>query len=368
MHIDDLKYLRDPMYSYGDWLSVGQVSKNGRFVDNPGDPENWSNSYTQYIAEAAWRSYQIHGGQPAIAANLAKYAEGDVKGQLAYYDTNNNGLIEYDWGALTGNDADAVSFHWRAGNMDRAEARLPVQRRPARRPRPTPRSATPPRPTEMQAARRPDQNAIVTYLWNPTDKLFEHRHVGRRNSSIPWKEINNYYPFAVGADAEHRRVQAGAAAVRRPGASTRSSRSTPPTRRTRRGGRGRHPGSNNFSTINSTVQFRLLLLGAAQLPEPVDHRRATTRSCSTGTPGRSTSAATPPGRTRTSSGPTGTRHPDTSTTAPGSTTTSSAAATGRSSRTWPACGRATTPRSSCRRSTSAGTTSPSTTCATATPT
>ena len=33
-----------------------------------------------------------------------------------------------------------------------------------------------------------------------------------------------------------------------------------------------NPGSNNFSTINSTVQFRLLLLGAAQLPQPVDHR------------------------------------------------------------------------------------------------
>ncbi|NLT56179.1 MAG: hypothetical protein GXX79_16820, partial [Actinomycetales bacterium] len=46
MHIDDLKYLRNPVYSYGPWLSVGQVSKGGKFTDNPGDPENWSNSYT----------------------------------------------------------------------------------------------------------------------------------------------------------------------------------------------------------------------------------------------------------------------------------------------------------------------------------
>ena len=91
MHIDDLKYLRNPLYAYGHWLSVGQVSKGGRFLDNPGDPENWSNSYTQYIAEAAWRAYQIHGGQPAIAGNLARYAEGDVKGQLAFYDHDNNG-------------------------------------------------------------------------------------------------------------------------------------------------------------------------------------------------------------------------------------------------------------------------------------
>ncbi|HEU5107741.1 MAG TPA: hypothetical protein VFT95_04115, partial [Micromonosporaceae bacterium] len=122
MFIDDLKYLRDPMYSYGPWVSTGESSRGGRFMDNPGDPENWSNSYTQYIAEAAWRSYQIHGGQAPIAANLARYAEGDVKGQLGFYDHDHNGLIEYDWGALTGNDADAVSFDWRPGNLDRTES------------------------------------------------------------------------------------------------------------------------------------------------------------------------------------------------------------------------------------------------------
>jgi hypothetical protein len=100
MHIDDLKYLRNPIYGYGPWLSVGQVSKNGRFLDNPGEPANWSNSYTQYIGEAAWRSYQIHGGQPQILVNLARYAEQDVKGQLGLYDHDGDRVIEYDWGAV----------------------------------------------------------------------------------------------------------------------------------------------------------------------------------------------------------------------------------------------------------------------------
>lgn len=133
MHIDDLKYLRDPVYSYGPWLSIGQTSCGGRFMDNPGDPENWSNSYTQYVSEAAWRSCQVHGGQPSIAALLARYAEGDAKGQLSYYDTNNNGVIEYDWGALTGNDADAVGevrLYFRddrAGNRYRAPSSYAVQ-------------------------------------------------------------------------------------------------------------------------------------------------------------------------------------------------------------------------------------------------
>jgi hypothetical protein len=35
IHIGDLKYLRDPSYAYGPWLSVGTVSRNGRFVDKP---------------------------------------------------------------------------------------------------------------------------------------------------------------------------------------------------------------------------------------------------------------------------------------------------------------------------------------------
>ena len=80
MFIDDLKYFRDPIYSYGPWSRPVETSKSCKYVDNPGDPANWSNSYTQYISEAAWRSYQLHGGPSAIAENLAKYAEYDVEG------------------------------------------------------------------------------------------------------------------------------------------------------------------------------------------------------------------------------------------------------------------------------------------------
>ena len=255
MHIDDLKYLRDPMYSYGDWLSVGQTSKNGRFLDNPGDPANWSNSYTQYIAEAAWRSYQIHGGQPAIAGNLARYAEQDVKGQLSYYDHDNNKLIEYDWGALTGNDADAVSFHWKPGNMDRAESAYQYSGALAAAQAYDAVGNTA-KAAEMRTLATQIQNAIVNVLWNPGRQLFEHR-LKSTNEFVPWKEINNYYPFSVGAvpnTATYRQAlrlyddpaqypifpfytanQVDKAAAAAAGS----------------------PGSNNFSTINSTVQFRL---------------------------------------------------------------------------------------------------------------
>ncbi|MGJ6969313.1 discoidin domain-containing protein, partial [Streptosporangium sp. G11] len=255
MHIDDLKYLRNPIYSYGDWLSVGQTSKNGRFLDNPGDPENWSNSYTQYISEAAWRSYQIHGGQPGIAANLARYAEQDVKGQLAYYDHDNNKLIEYDWGALTGNDADAVSFHWKNGNMDRAESAYQYSGALAAAQAYESIGNTA-KATEMRTLATQIQNAIVNVLWNPNRQLFEHR-LKSTNEWVPWKEINNYYPFAVGAVPNTTTYKQALRLYDSPAEYPIFPFYTANQVDKAAAAAAGNPGSNNFSTINSTVQFRL---------------------------------------------------------------------------------------------------------------
>ncbi|MGW0474875.1 galactose-binding domain-containing protein [Streptomyces coeruleorubidus] len=255
MHIDDLKYLRDPSYAYGDWLSVGQTSKGGRFMDNPGDPENWSNSYTQYIAEAAWKSYQIHGGQPAIAAGLARYAEGDVKGQLAHYDHDDNKLIEYDWGALTGNDADAVSFHWKPGNMDRAESAYQYSGAlaAAQAYEATGNTA---KASEMRTLANQIKDAIVDVLWNPNRQLFEHR-LKSTNEWVPWKEINNYYPFSVGAVSNTATYRQALRLFDDPAQYPVFPFFTANQADKKAAAEAGEPGSNNFSTINSTVQFRL---------------------------------------------------------------------------------------------------------------
>ncbi|MEU4407909.1 discoidin domain-containing protein [Streptosporangium sp. NPDC023963] len=255
MHIDDLKYLRDPIYSYGNWLSVGQTSKNGRFLDNPGDPENWSNSYTQYISEAAWRSYQIHGGQSGIVANLARYAEQDVKGQLAYYDHDDNKLIEYDWGALTGNDADAVSFHWKNGNMDRAESAYQYSGALAAAQAYEAIGNTA-KAGEMRTLATQIQNAIVNVLWNPNRQLFEHR-LKSTNEWVPWKEINNYYPFAVGAIPNTATYRQALRLYDSPAQYPIFPFYTANQVDKAAAAAAGNPGSNNFSTINSTVQFRL---------------------------------------------------------------------------------------------------------------
>jgi hypothetical protein len=255
MFIDDLKYLRDPMYSYGPWVSTGESSGGGRFVDNPGDPENWSNSYTQYIAEAAWRSYQVHGGQQPIVANLARYAEGDVKGQLDFYDHDDNGLIEYDWGALTGNDADAVSFHWRDGWLDRAESAYQYSGAMAAAAAYEQLGNTA-KATEMRGIATRVQNAILNVLWNPQRQLFEHRHVAT-NAHVPWKEINNYYPFSVGAIPNQAPYTNALRLFSDPAQYPLFPFYTANQADKAEAAEQGDPGSNNFSQINSTVQFRL---------------------------------------------------------------------------------------------------------------
>jgi len=126
MHMQDLKWFRQPSSSYGNWVSSGETSKCDAFIDNPGS-HSWGNTYEQYIAREAWNAYKVHGGDPAVIRNLAHYAECDVEGQLNKYDSNGNKLIEYNVGFLTGNDADTPTFHWaqfegQPTRQDRAEA------------------------------------------------------------------------------------------------------------------------------------------------------------------------------------------------------------------------------------------------------
>ncbi|NUS06587.1 MAG: hypothetical protein HOV97_28980 [Nonomuraea sp.] len=256
MFIQDLKYLRDPIYSYGPWVSAGEVSRNGKYTDNPGDPENWSNSYTQYISAAALESYQLHGGQPSILRNLARYAEKDVKGQLDAYDSNDNGVIEYDWEAMTGNDADAVSFHY----YDRANERLEgayVYANAMAASQAYALAGDAAKAAELRGVADKVKNGILTLLWDDQDKLFKHRDLQTGNL-IPWKESNNYIPYATGLvptdDPKYRealRLWADPAEYPIFPAYTANQKD-----KAEAAAAGK-PGSNNFSQINSTRNFAL---------------------------------------------------------------------------------------------------------------
>jgi Bacterial Ig-like domain (group 4)/F5/8 type C domain len=255
MFIDDLKYLRDPAYSYGPWVSAGEVAENGRYRDNPGDPENWSASHTQYISESAWQAYQVHGGPRAIVENLARYAEKDTYGQLDFFDTDGDWLIDTDWNAWTGNDADAVSFDWRNGRLDRAESAY-VYSNALAAAQAYDLLGRAGKAAEMRDVAGRVQEAVLTNLWNDQTKLIEHQHTAS-GALVPWKEINNYYPFAVGLMPDEPEYKEALRLWRDAGEYPIFPFFTANQADKAEAAEQGHPGSNNFSIINSTVTFRL---------------------------------------------------------------------------------------------------------------
>lgn len=260
MFIDDLKYFRDPIYSYGPWVAAGETSKSAKFVDNPGDPANWSNSYTQYISEAAWRSYQLHGGPTAIAENLATYAENDVEGLIDAYDSDDSGLIDYNWGAMTGNDADAVSFHERPNAyMDRAENAYLYSNAQAAAEAYRLAGDTA-KADEMDAFAQNIKTKVLDLLWDEDENLLKHRWTSD-GALAKWKEINNYYPFSVGlmpkpGDADYDDDYVDALRL----FADDSEYPIFPFYTANQADQAEYggPGSNNFSVINSTVTFRMV--------------------------------------------------------------------------------------------------------------
>jgi hypothetical protein len=169
MHLQDLKYFRNPLYSYGNWVSSGETSKCTAFTSNPGS-FSWGNTYEQYIAREAWNAFKVHGGDRAVIANFARYAECDIKGQLAKYDRGNgNSLIEYASGALTGNDADAVALQYftSAISQDRTETAFWYSGAKAAAEAYTILGDTA-KATEMNTIAENIRTAILTLLWDDT--------------------------------------------------------------------------------------------------------------------------------------------------------------------------------------------------------
>lgn len=263
MFLDDLKYLRDPVYSYGTWLSAGETAGSaGQYRDNPGDPANWSASHTQYISESAWQSYQVHGGPASVAHQIGTYAERDTAGELSTLDSNGNYLLDTNWNAWTGNDADAVSFDYYPGQrLERPETAYVYSGAKAGAEAFTVSGETA-RATALEGTADKIKNAVLTQLWDPTKKLILDKTVG--GQQVPWKEINNYYPYSVGlmpkpGDADYTDDYADALRLFADDAQFPifpfyTANQADKAEAAAAG----HAGSNNFSIINSTVTFRML--------------------------------------------------------------------------------------------------------------
>lgn len=122
MHLQDTKWIRTPYLPYGQILNVGELSGSSAFLDSPGHT-SWNNHYSQYIGTAGLEAYQVHGGGADVAERFARYFEGDGVGQLEHYDGNDDMLIAYDTNYMPGNDSDAITFGYPRVNASAPGAR-----------------------------------------------------------------------------------------------------------------------------------------------------------------------------------------------------------------------------------------------------
>jgi hypothetical protein len=122
MHLQDTKWIRNPYLGYGQVLNVGELSGSSAFLDSPGHT-SWNNHYSQYLGTAGLEAYNVHGGGPEVAEKFAHYFEWDGIGQLEHYDGNGDNLIAYDTNYMPGNDADAITFGYPKVNAGAPGAR-----------------------------------------------------------------------------------------------------------------------------------------------------------------------------------------------------------------------------------------------------
>ncbi|KXK61206.1 hypothetical protein AWW66_14855 [Micromonospora rosaria] len=122
MHLQDTKWLRTPYLPYGQILNIGELSGSSAFLNSPGHT-SWNNHYSQYLGTAGLEAYQVHGGGREIARRFATYFEGDGIGQLEHYDGNDDKLIAYDTNYMPGNDSDAITFGFPKANAGAPGAR-----------------------------------------------------------------------------------------------------------------------------------------------------------------------------------------------------------------------------------------------------
>lgn len=275
MHMQDLKYFRDPIYAYGNLFSSGETSRCAAFTDNPGG-HSWGNTYEQYIAREGWNAFQVHGGDDELVENFAFYAECDVEGQIDKYDTNANLLIEYSSGFLTGNDADTPTFHWPQQQglpvrQDRAEAAFQWSGAVAAADAYA-LLGQDDKAAEMTELADSIKESILTLLWDdaPAEpeegrpgQVFKHR-LTANDSLVPWKDHQNFAPFIEGlvptddpAYREALRYYADAAEFPIMPFYTANQADK---------AESGFAGSNNFSNINSTLQAQVFSQAIREYP------------------------------------------------------------------------------------------------------
>ena len=267
MHLQDTKWLRSPYLAYGQLLSAGNSSQSSAFLDNPGNRNNWNNHYGQYLAEAGYEAFNVIGGGAELAENLAYYFGHDATGQLEHYGNHIEGrdLIAYRNNYMTGNDADTISMHapgtgtWKAHGENAyvwaaadAAAKLYEQLGNTEQAKYYRDLADKIKADVLEIMWCEECKKFETYAVRPTGT----QHNANQPNLVKYTESNNYNYFAVGL------VPDDAASVTKYKEALKAfsnGKEFPifPFYTANQVHNQEVSGSNNFSNINFTVQFRL---------------------------------------------------------------------------------------------------------------
>lgn len=272
MHLQDTKWQRTPYLPYGQLLSVGSCSGGSAFLDNPGNRRCWNNHYGQYLGTAGREAFYVHGGSKELALTLARWFEGDAKGQLDHYGQHESPsspkakLIAYRNNYMTGNDADTCSMHYRGAGPHKVHAENAYVFGAAKSSAELYRLAgNDEKADEMTALSEEIRHDILEYLWCDKCKFFETRavsptedfivHNPDKPNLIPYKENNNYNYFSEGVAPADEESLAKYLPAFRHLADPEEFPVFPYYTASQRDNK-LAPGSNNFSNINFTVQAR----------------------------------------------------------------------------------------------------------------
>ena len=212
MHLQDVKWMRDPSLAYGILLSAGNSSQSSAFMDNPGNRSCWNRLMGQYIATAGLDAFDVIGGNKKLANTLAYYFEHNAKGQLDVYSPKDpkdptTDLIEYANTALTGNDADTISFFYpKEGSWKNHAENAYIYGSANAAAKLYQMIGNNSKATELSSLSSEIQKEILDNLWCNKDQAFETRAVNSQQgfvshnpdqpNLIPWKESNNFNYFS----------------------------------------------------------------------------------------------------------------------------------------------------------------------------
>ena len=272
MHLDDTKWQRTARLPYGQLLSVGASSGGSAFLDNPGNRRCWNNHYGQYIAASGLEAFRVHGGDKKLALTLARWFEGDAKGQLEHYGNHTSPstppakLIAYRSNYMTGNDADTVSMHYHGIGRYKMHAENAYVFGAAKAASDMYALAGDREKSREMAELAEDIRAdILHYLWCEKCHAFETRavepgedfvvHNEAQPNLVPHKECNSYNYFALGVPPTDPESLVKYREAYRHLADPEEFPIFPYYTASQRDNK-ENPGSNNFSNINFTVQAR----------------------------------------------------------------------------------------------------------------